>query len=172
MLRTLDCPHRGTACQAPPPQALAAWRGFLECALALPDILDAELQGAVGISFRWYDVLVHLEEAGHGVPMGEIADRILASKSGLTRVIDKMTDAGLRWPDNNPDLDASYTTTNDSTAVHEWTRRAGPWGWRVQSAVLATALLAAWQDNLTSASSMPEIGRREPKGGQDGRSEH
>ena len=30
-----------------------------------------------------------------GVPMNEIAGRILASKSGLTRVIDRMEDAGL-----------------------------------------------------------------------------
>jgi DNA-binding MarR family transcriptional regulator len=40
-------------------------------------------------------VLVQLEEAGEGVPMNEIASRILASKSGLTRVIDKMAKAGL-----------------------------------------------------------------------------
>lgn len=80
---------------SPSPEALIAWRGFLECALALPDILDAELQSVVGLSFRWYDVLVHVEEASQGVPMGEIANRILASKSGLTRLIDKMTKAGL-----------------------------------------------------------------------------
>ena len=68
---------------------------FFECALALPDILDDELQAADGLSFRWYDVLVQLEEAGEGVPMNEIASRILASKSGLTRVIDRMEEAGL-----------------------------------------------------------------------------
>jgi DNA-binding MarR family transcriptional regulator len=77
------------------PEALRSWRVFFECALALPDILDAELQAAGGVSFRWYDVLVQLEEAGQGVPMNEIASRILASKSGLTRVIDRMEDAGL-----------------------------------------------------------------------------
>ncbi len=68
---------------------------FFECALALPDILDAELRASGGLSFRWYDVLVHLEESGGGAPMTEIANRILASKSGLTRVIDRMEDAGL-----------------------------------------------------------------------------
>lgn len=80
---------------SPTPEALAAWRVFFECALALPDILDAELEQAVQLPFRWYDVLVHLEEAGHGAPMNEVASRILASKSGLTRVIDKMEKAGL-----------------------------------------------------------------------------
>jgi DNA-binding MarR family transcriptional regulator len=80
---------------SPSPEALAAWRVFFECALALPDILDAELVAAVGLPFRWYDVLVHLEEAGDGAPMNEVASRILASKSGLTRVIDKMEKAGV-----------------------------------------------------------------------------
>ena len=80
-----------------------AWRVFFECALALPDILDAELQAAGGLSFRWYDVLVHLEEAGGGVPMTEIANRILASKSGLTRVIDRMEGAGLVRRERPPD---------------------------------------------------------------------
>lgn len=80
---------------SPSRDALASWRIFFECALALPDILDAELEAAVGLPFRWYDVLVHLEEAGHGAPMNEVASRILASKSGLTRVIDKMEKAGL-----------------------------------------------------------------------------
>jgi DNA-binding MarR family transcriptional regulator len=80
---------------SPPPEALAAWRVFFECALALPDIFHAELSDAVGLPFRWYDVLVNLDEAGRGAPMNEVASRILASKSGLTRVIDNMEKAGL-----------------------------------------------------------------------------
>jgi DNA-binding MarR family transcriptional regulator len=70
-------------------------RVFLECALALPDVLGAEMEAARGISLRWYDVLVQLEEADGGVPMNEVASRILASKSGLTRVIDRIEEAGL-----------------------------------------------------------------------------
>ena len=93
----------GSTLSSPSPEALAAWRVFFECALALPDILDAELQAAGGVSFRWYDVLVQLEEAGQGVPMNEIASRILASKSGLTRVIDRMEDAGLVRRERPPD---------------------------------------------------------------------
>lgn len=80
---------------SPSADDLAAWRVFLECALALPDVLGAEMEAAGGLSLRWYDVLVTLEEAGEGVPMNEVAGRILASKSGLTRVIDRMEQAGL-----------------------------------------------------------------------------
>jgi len=85
----------GQKLSSPPADALATWRLFFECALALPDILDAELQAAGKLSLRWYDVLVQLEDAEGGIPMSELADRILASKSGLTRVIDRMEEAGL-----------------------------------------------------------------------------
>lgn len=79
----------------PSPEGLAAWRAFLESAYALIDIVDSELQEGCGISLRWYDVLVHLEDSDEGLRMNEIASRILASKSGLTRVIDRMEEAGL-----------------------------------------------------------------------------
>ena len=73
----------------------AQWRVFLETALALIDILDAEMQAQQGMSLGWYDVLVHLEDAPEGLGMTELANRILFSKSGLTRVIDRMEAAGL-----------------------------------------------------------------------------
>jgi DNA-binding MarR family transcriptional regulator len=74
---------------------LIAWRVFLECAFALIDILDVELREDRGMTLRWYDVLVQLEEAGGACRMTELAQRILASKSGLTRVIDRMEGEGL-----------------------------------------------------------------------------
>jgi DNA-binding MarR family transcriptional regulator len=71
------------------------WRLFLESAYALIDLLDAELQSERGLTLRWYDVLVHLEEAGEGIGMTDLANRILSSKSGLTRVVDRMEEEGL-----------------------------------------------------------------------------
>ena len=46
------------------------------------------------MTLRWYDVLVQLEEVGGSCRMSELASRILASRSGLTRVIDRMEEAG------------------------------------------------------------------------------
>ena len=80
---------------SPSPERLRSWRLFFESALALLDILDAELERDAGISQRWYDVLVHLEESPEGIPMNLLADRILYSKSGFTRVVDRMEEAGL-----------------------------------------------------------------------------
>jgi DNA-binding MarR family transcriptional regulator len=79
----------------PSPERLRCWRLFFESSLALLDVLDTELQDATGIPQRWYDVLVHLEESPDGVPMNELAERILYSKSGFTRVVDRMEEAGL-----------------------------------------------------------------------------
>jgi DNA-binding MarR family transcriptional regulator len=79
----------------PSPARLRCWRLFFESSLALLDVLDTELQDATGIPQRWYDVLVHVEESPDGVPMNELAERILYSKSGFTRVVDRMEEAGL-----------------------------------------------------------------------------
>src|SRR4249919_2278513 len=80
---------------SPTPERLRCWRLFFESSMALIDMLDTELQDAVGIPQRWYDVLVHLEESPNGLPMNELAERILYSKSGFTRVVDRMEEAGL-----------------------------------------------------------------------------
>lgn len=87
--------HEELSLSSPSPERLLAWRLFFESSLAVLDVLDAELEQAAGIPQRWYDVLVHLEESPQGIPMNELAERILYSKSGFTRVIDRMEDAGL-----------------------------------------------------------------------------
>src|SRR5438046_348680 len=87
--------HEEQSLSSPLPDRLRSWRLFFESAMALVDVLDAELSQAVGIPLRWYDVLVQLEEAPEGIPMNELADRILYSKSGFTRVVDRMEEAGL-----------------------------------------------------------------------------
>jgi DNA-binding MarR family transcriptional regulator len=80
---------------SPSPERLRAWRLYFESALTLLDVLDAELEQAVGISQRWYDALIHLEDIPDGLRMNELAERILYSKSGFTRVVDRMEEAGL-----------------------------------------------------------------------------
>jgi DNA-binding MarR family transcriptional regulator len=85
-------------------ERLLAWRLYFESALALTDVLDAELERDAGIPLRWYDVLVHLEDFPEGLRMKDLAGRILYSKSGFTRVVDRLEDAGLVQrvrPDND-----------------------------------------------------------------------
>src|SRR5215213_6518327 len=80
---------------SPTPERLLAWRLYVESALALIDVLDSELERDAGVPMRWYDALVHLEEMPDGLRMNELAERILYSKSGFTRVVDRLEEAGL-----------------------------------------------------------------------------
>jgi DNA-binding MarR family transcriptional regulator len=77
------------------PERERAWRLFFETALAMVDMLDDDFERDAGFPIRWYDVLVHLEGAPDGLRMNELAGRILYSKSGLTRIVDRMESAGL-----------------------------------------------------------------------------
>jgi DNA-binding MarR family transcriptional regulator len=117
--------HGERTLSSPSPERLRAWRLFFESALALLDVLDAELEQAVGISQRWYDVLVHLEESPHGIPMNELAERILYSKSGFTRVVDRMEEAGLvrRARPENDRRTILIVLTGDGTETLERARR-------------------------------------------------
>jgi DNA-binding MarR family transcriptional regulator len=80
---------------SPTPEGLRAWRLYFESALALVDVLEAELERDAGMPLRSYDVLVQLEDARDGVRMNELANRILYSKSGLTRIVDRLEADGL-----------------------------------------------------------------------------
>src|SRR5881409_971136 len=87
--------HEEQSLSSPSPERLRAWRLYFESALALIDVLNAELERDAEIPMRWYDALVQLEETPDGLRMNELAERILYSKSGFTRVVDRMEDADL-----------------------------------------------------------------------------
>ena len=87
--------HEEQSLSSPSPERLRAWRLYFESALALADVLDGELERDAGIPLRWYDALVQLEETPDGLRMNELAERILYSKSGFTRVVDRLEEAGL-----------------------------------------------------------------------------
>jgi DNA-binding MarR family transcriptional regulator len=75
---------------------LVAWRLLLESYDALVNVLADELQAEHGLALTWYDVLVQLNEAsGASLRMNELADAVLISRSGLTRIVDGMAKAGL-----------------------------------------------------------------------------
>jgi DNA-binding MarR family transcriptional regulator len=87
--------HKGQSLSNPSDERLRAWRLYFESALALVDVLDAELERDAGIPLRWYDVLVKLEDHPEGLRMNELAEKALYSKSGFTRVVDRLEEAGL-----------------------------------------------------------------------------
>jgi DNA-binding MarR family transcriptional regulator len=75
---------------------LNAWGAFLMAHKALETILGRELESASGLPLTWFDALAQLRMApGHRLTMTQLATALLFSKSGLTRLIDRMVEAGL-----------------------------------------------------------------------------
>ncbi len=73
------------------PAELAAWRGFLRTHAAMSRELDAELAAAHGLPLSSYEVLLFLAGSPGGtMRMAELADSVLLSRSGLTRLVDRL----------------------------------------------------------------------------------
>jgi DNA-binding MarR family transcriptional regulator len=78
------------------PAELGAWRGLLRVHSSLTKALDAELVREHGLPLSSYEVLLFLAEAPDGrLRMSELADGVLLSRSGLTRLVDRMEAEGL-----------------------------------------------------------------------------
>lgn len=77
-------------------ERLEAWRAFLMAHAMLTDVLEAELQAERGLPLAWYDVLFQLSLVPGGERrMQELAGAVLLSKSGVTRLVARMEQAGL-----------------------------------------------------------------------------
>ncbi len=75
---------------------LGAWRGMLRVHSELTKALDAELTAAHGLPLSSYEVLLYLADSGTGrMRMSELADSVLLSRSGLTRLVDRLERDGL-----------------------------------------------------------------------------
>jgi DNA-binding MarR family transcriptional regulator len=58
--------------------------------------LDAELERSHGLPLTSYEVLMYLGDAdGERLRMGELADQLLLSRSGITRLVDRLVRQGL-----------------------------------------------------------------------------
>jgi len=73
------------------PAELGAWRGLLRVHTALVKALDAELTAEHDLPLSSYEVLITLESApGRKRRMAELADSVLLSRSGMTRLVDRL----------------------------------------------------------------------------------
>ena len=75
---------------------LHSWRTFLRAHATVTRRLEAELVAEHDLPLASYDVLVQLSEApDRRLRMTELADRVLLSRSGLTRLADRLERDGL-----------------------------------------------------------------------------
>lgn len=72
------------------------WRLFLRAHSQVLRQLEAELMAGHGLPLPWYDVLLQLAESpDRRLCMTELAQRVLLSRSGLTRLVDRVEKEGL-----------------------------------------------------------------------------
>ena len=68
-----------------------AWRSVLRSHARVTRAVDAELQASIGLSFRWYELLIRLSRSQAGsMRMSELATAIVMSPSGATRLVDQL----------------------------------------------------------------------------------
>lgn len=72
-----------------------AWGALLRVHAALVPTLDRELEAAVGLPLAWYDVLLELSSADeHRLPMTELGERVVLSRTRVSRLVDELERAG------------------------------------------------------------------------------
>jgi DNA-binding MarR family transcriptional regulator len=75
---------------------LRAWQAFLHAHHQITRKLDAELRSEHELPLNDYDVLLRLARApGRRLRMTDLAERVMMSPSGLTRVVDRLAAEGL-----------------------------------------------------------------------------
>ncbi len=75
---------------------LAPWRAFLLAHARVSRRLDEELRAEHDLSFAEYDALLTIAQApDRRIRMGQIAEEVMLSKSGVTRLIDRLVNDGL-----------------------------------------------------------------------------
>jgi DNA-binding MarR family transcriptional regulator len=107
---------------------LGAWGGFLRTHHALVAELDEDLRREHGLPLTSYDVLVQLENApDRRLRMSELADAVLLSRSGLTRLVERLERKGLLERRECPDdargafavlTDAGVANLRDARKTH------------------------------------------------------
>ncbi len=74
---------------------LSAWRGMLEVHARVTQQLDAQMHASHGLSVSAYEVLMFLADAPeHRLRMSDIAQSVLLSRSGCTRLVDRLVELG------------------------------------------------------------------------------
>ena len=76
--------------------ALDAWRSYLQSHASILRVLDADLAAEHGMTARDYEVLLYLSQADERrLPMSALAESTMLTRSGITRLVDGLVQAGL-----------------------------------------------------------------------------
>jgi DNA-binding MarR family transcriptional regulator len=75
---------------------VAAWAALLRTHVTVLRTLAREVEGQTGLPLSWYDVLLELNAAeGRELRMQHLAERVVLSRTRVSRLVDEMVAAGL-----------------------------------------------------------------------------
>jgi len=142
---------------------LRAWRGMLRAHAALTKALDADLEAAHGLPLTSYEVLMYLNDAdGRKMRMRDLAASVILSRSGLTRLADRLEREGLiRRESCDDDARGAYAVLTpagaEKLAAARATHLAGVRSLFLQhfSEAELDALGDAWERVIPGAASAP-----------------
>jgi DNA-binding MarR family transcriptional regulator len=101
-----------------------AWQALLHAHHDVVQALDRELRERHGVTFAEYDVLLRLGRAPErALRMSDLAERVLLSPSGVTRLVDRLSARGLVERKADPD-DARVALATLTTEGTRSLRRA------------------------------------------------
>ena len=90
----------------PPRRKLAAdtWGALLQVHAGLVPLIDREVRERTGLPLAWYDILLELSSASEGrLRMSELAERVVLSRTRVSRLVDELDQVGLVRRVENPD---------------------------------------------------------------------
>jgi DNA-binding MarR family transcriptional regulator len=105
---------------------LELWEDLVRAHAAILNRLEQEMEVEQGLPLRWYEVLLRLSKAPDGhMRMQDLAEVVLQSKSGLSRLIDRMEEAGLVIRQSCPSDGRGINAVMTPAGRHRF-RRAAP----------------------------------------------
>jgi DNA-binding MarR family transcriptional regulator len=101
------------------PQHLEAWIAYLRSHAAITRELSAQLQREHGLTLNDYEVLLHLSHAEGGrLRRVDLAERVLLTASGITRLLEGLERSGYVCKETCPsDARVSYAKLIDAGAA-------------------------------------------------------
>lgn len=85
------------------PDPVAPWRALLVAHSRALRAIEADLQRRGTIPLTWYDVLLELAAAGGRLRMQELGDRVVLSRTRVSRLVDELGREGLVSREPDPD---------------------------------------------------------------------
>jgi DNA-binding MarR family transcriptional regulator len=142
---------------------LRAWRGMLRAHAALTKALDTDLDAAHDLPLSSYEVLMYLNDAeGRRMRMRDLAASVILSRSGLTRLADRLEREGLIRRESCPsDARGAFAVLTpagaEKLAAARTTHLAGVRSLFLQhfSEAELDALAEAWERVVPGAASAP-----------------